>query len=59
LPSNDRRYTYRHTDWWEGFIKYAVEFSSGAMIYMPSLKEIGSAILKLMGEGCTDRMEIT
>jgi hypothetical protein len=19
LPSNDRGYTYRHTDWWEGF----------------------------------------
>jgi hypothetical protein len=27
LPSNSRRYTYtyRHTDWWEGFMKYAFE----------------------------------
>jgi hypothetical protein len=28
LPSNDRG----HTDWWEGFMKYAVEMGSGAMI---------------------------
>jgi hypothetical protein len=27
-----RGYTYRHTDWWEGFMKYAVEMGSVAMI---------------------------
>jgi hypothetical protein len=32
LPSNDRR-IHRHTDWWEGFIMYAVEVGSGAMIH--------------------------
>jgi hypothetical protein len=48
LPSNDRRDTvyrafakdrsegciYRHTDWWEGVMKYAVEMGSGTMIYI-------------------------
>jgi hypothetical protein len=32
LPSNDRGCTYRHTDWWEGFVKYAVELSWGPVI---------------------------
>jgi hypothetical protein len=37
LPSNDLGgYTYRHTDWWEGFMKYTFEMGSGAMIYIPS-----------------------
>jgi hypothetical protein len=27
-------YTYRHTDRWEGFMKYAVGIGSGAMIYI-------------------------
>jgi hypothetical protein len=31
LPSNDRRDT--HTDLWEGFMKYAVDMGSCAMIY--------------------------
>jgi hypothetical protein len=26
-------YTYRHTDWWEGFMKYAVETGSGAKFH--------------------------
>jgi hypothetical protein len=30
LPSNNKRHTNRHTDWWEGFMKYAVEMGSGA-----------------------------
>jgi hypothetical protein len=34
-------YTYRHTDWWEGFMKYAVEIGSGTMIYVHSRMEIG------------------
>jgi hypothetical protein len=25
-----------HTDWWEGFMKYATEMGSGVMIYIPS-----------------------
>jgi hypothetical protein len=28
-----RWYTYRHTDWCEGFIMYAIEMGSGAIIY--------------------------
>jgi hypothetical protein len=35
--------TYRHTERWEGFMKYAVEMGSGAMIYILSFKKIGSA----------------
>jgi hypothetical protein len=48
-------YTYRHTDWWEEFMKYATEMVLGAMIflYVSNLKKIGSAILKLMGWGST------
>jgi hypothetical protein len=53
LPNNDRGYTYRHTDWWEGFMQYAVEMGSGAMIYIPSFIQIGSGIQKMM-EGYTD-----
>jgi hypothetical protein len=33
----------------EGFIKYAVEMGSGAMICIPSFIKIGSGIHKLMG----------
>jgi hypothetical protein len=50
LPSNDTRgYTYRHTDWWKGFMKYAVETGSGTVIYLPSFIKIGSVIQKLIG----------
>jgi uncharacterized RmlC-like cupin family protein len=28
-------HTYRHTDWWEGFMKYTIEVGSGAMMYIP------------------------
>jgi hypothetical protein len=42
----------------EGFVKYAVETGSGAMIYIPSFIKIGSGIQKLIG-GYTNRMEIT
>jgi hypothetical protein len=28
-------YTYRHTDRWEGFMKYATEMGSVAIIYIP------------------------
>jgi uncharacterized RmlC-like cupin family protein len=37
-------YTYRHTDWWEEFIMYAIEMGSGAMIYIPSFIRTGSGI---------------
>jgi hypothetical protein len=40
-------YTYRHTEWWEGFTKYAVDMGSDAMIYIPSFIKIGSGIQKL------------
>jgi hypothetical protein len=42
-------YTYRHTDWWEGFFNQAVEMGSGAVIYVPSFIKIGSGIQKLIG----------
>jgi hypothetical protein len=35
LPSNYRD-MHRHTDWYEGFMKYAVEMDSGAMIHQVS-----------------------
>jgi hypothetical protein len=31
-----------------GFMKYAVEMSSGAVIYIPSFTEIGSGIQKFI-----------
>jgi hypothetical protein len=46
-------YTYRHTDWWEGFFNKAVEMSSGAVTYVPSFIKIGSGVQKLIG-GYTD-----
>jgi hypothetical protein len=49
LRSIDRGYTYRHTDWWEGFVKYATEMASGAMICIPSFIKIGFGIHKLIG----------
>jgi hypothetical protein len=49
LPSNEREYTYRYTDWWEGFMKYAVEMGWGAMTYIPSFIKIDSGIQKLIG----------
>jgi hypothetical protein len=47
-------YAYRHTDRWEGFMKYAIEIGSGVMIYIPSFIMTCSAIQMLMGVGCTD-----
>jgi hypothetical protein len=55
LPSNDRG-TYIDTNWREGFMKYADEMVSGAMIYIPSFIKIGSAIQKLTGGIHTDSM---
>jgi hypothetical protein len=49
LSSNDRRIHYRHTDWWEVFIKYTVEMGSGVMIYIRSFIKIGSGIQKIIG----------
>jgi hypothetical protein len=48
LSSNDRR-IHRHTDWWEEFMKYAVEMGSGVMMYILSFIKIRSGIQKLMG----------
>jgi hypothetical protein len=50
LHSNDGRDTHTDTDWWEEFMKYAVEMGSGAMIYILSFIKIGSGIQKLIGE---------
>jgi hypothetical protein len=49
LPSSDRRDIHTETDWWEGFMKFAVEMGSGAMIYIPSFIKIGPGIEKLIG----------
>jgi branched-subunit amino acid transport protein len=43
-----RGYTYRYTDWWERFMKYAVEMGSVAIVYIPSFIKSGSSIQKLM-----------
>jgi hypothetical protein len=48
-----RGYEYRHTDWREGFIKYAVDTGSGAVMYIPSFIKIVSVIQKLI-RGITD-----
>jgi hypothetical protein len=37
-------YTFRGIDWWEIFMKWAVEIGSGAMIYVPSFIKIRSGI---------------
>jgi hypothetical protein len=42
-----------HTDRWEGFMKYAVQMESGAMIHIPSFINTDSGIQKLIG-GYTD-----
>jgi hypothetical protein len=42
-------YTYRHTDYLEGFVKYAVEMGSRAMMCIPNFIKIGSGIPKLIG----------
>jgi hypothetical protein len=41
-------YTYRHRDWWEGFMKYVTDMGSGTMIYILSFIKIGSGIRKLI-----------
>jgi hypothetical protein len=48
LPSNNRRVT--HTDA-QGFVKYTVEMSTRAMIYISCFIEIGSGVQKLTGGG--------
>jgi hypothetical protein len=43
LPGNNRHTaTYRHTECWEGFIKYAVEIILGAILYIPNFIKTGS-----------------
>jgi hypothetical protein len=42
------KFTYRHTVWWEGFIKYVVEMGSDAIIHILSFIKIDSAIQKLI-----------
>jgi hypothetical protein len=40
--------TYRHTDWWEGLMKYAVKMGSAAVLCIPTFIKIDSAIQKLI-----------
>jgi hypothetical protein len=53
LPSNDGRITCRQTHRCEGFMKYAVERGTDAMIYIRSFMKICSDIWKLI-RGYTD-----
>jgi hypothetical protein len=48
LTNNDKGITYRHIDGWEGFVEYAIETGSGAIIHIPSFMKIGAGIQKLM-----------
>jgi hypothetical protein len=63
LLSSDRGiYEYiEHRLLWEGFMKYALEIGSGAMLYIPSFIKIGSSIQKLVGriDRYTDGMVIS
>jgi hypothetical protein len=43
-------YTCRHTDLLEGFMKYAVEMGSGAMLGIQSFGKIDSGIHKLIDD---------
>jgi hypothetical protein len=45
LRSNNRR--DRHTDKWEGFMKYAVEMGSGAMMYEGKSKIIRTFVFPI------------
>jgi hypothetical protein len=48
--------TYKDTDWWEGFMKYAVKIGSGAMNYATSFRKNGFGIQKLVvGDKQTSR----
>jgi hypothetical protein len=40
--------TYIHTDWWKGFMEYAVVMDWGAMLCIPSSVKIGFGIQKLV-----------
>jgi uncharacterized RmlC-like cupin family protein len=51
LPTNEKGIhiqMHRCTDWWDGFMKYAAEMGSGAMIYIPSFIMTGEGIQKLI-----------
>jgi hypothetical protein len=48
LPSYERGYTYRHTALWDGFMKYAAEMASSAIIYIPGFVKIASPIQMLI-----------
>jgi hypothetical protein len=60
MPGNDSGiHAHTDTDSWKGFIKYAFETGSGAVIYIPSFINIGSDILKLiLGGGRIHRHKI-
>jgi hypothetical protein len=48
LPSNCSKGTHTDTYWWEGFMKYDVEMSPDAMMYIPNSVKTGSGIQKLI-----------
>jgi hypothetical protein len=47
-PATIKGYTFKHTDSWEGFMKYAVEMGSGTTIYIPSFIKIGPGMQMLI-----------
>jgi hypothetical protein len=56
LPSNDREiHIQTHRLRREGFMKYAIEMDSRAMIYIPNFIKNGSGVQKLIGGGQTHR----
>jgi hypothetical protein len=42
-------YTYKYGDWWERFMKYAIEMGSGAMICILIFIKIGSGVQSWYG----------
>jgi hypothetical protein len=52
-----QEHTYKHTDWWEGFFKYAVEMGSVAMIYIPSSIKAVPKLRKLVAGFLPQRPE--
>jgi hypothetical protein len=40
---------HRYTERWEGFMKYATQMGSSAMMYVPNYIKTGPGIQKLVG----------
>jgi hypothetical protein len=47
-------YRYGDTDWWEEFMKYVIETSSGVILHLSNFMRIGSGIKNVQEGGYTD-----